>query len=308
MKGIFCILIIFHHLFQNLYNDKNLFLRNCNNTLGGIGVGVFFFLSAFGLVVSYKKKGKEYIKKVLTKNIPLLYLTYVITNLLYFLVFNLGKLSVKDAIFKILGFNFLYGFTNMNVNAWFMSSLLLFYLLFCIVYLLFGKNTKRAAFIMALVTVIYNIAIAILTVNVIKQLYLYDRAILCFALGTIYATYYRQINNHLLKNFWEYILYAIALILFGLVTIEDISAIGTCLLIITLLQKYNIKSVILNLLGVISFYVYLLHGLFIRIFNNISPNEYFVVSTVLVVSIAASYLYYLIRKIFFKIFTIKKAA
>ena len=30
LKGIFCILIIFHHLFQYLYNNENLFLKLLN--------------------------------------------------------------------------------------------------------------------------------------------------------------------------------------------------------------------------------------------------------------------------------------
>lgn len=305
LKGIFCVLIMFHHLFQNLYNNGDWFLRRLNNILGGVGVGVFFFLSAFGLVASYKKKGKPYIKQVLTKNIPLLYLTYVFTNLLAFLIFQIGKLSFKDAVFKILGFNFLYKFSNLNPNSWFMTTIILFYFLFCIVYAICGKNTRKAAIIMTITTIIYNIVIIILEKTWLTQLYLYDRAIICFALGCVYATYYELINNFLSKHYYETILYSLAIIVFGVLVVEDISAIGTCLLIITLLQRNCIKSKSLTFLGVISFYVYILHGIIIALLKKVNTNQYFLVFGVLTVSIISAYTYYLIRKFAFKIFTKK---
>ena len=306
LKGIFCVLIMFHHLFQNLYNNEDWFLRGLNNILGGVGVGVFFFLSAFGLVISYKKKGKPYIKQVLRKNISSLYLTYIFTNLLAFLIFWVGKLSFKDAVFKILGFNFLYKFSNISPNAWFMTTIILFYLLFCIVYSIFGKDLKKSAIAMTIITIIYNLLIIILEKTWLTQLYIYDRAIICFALGTLYATYYEKVNNYLSKNYVENILYSLAVIVFGILIVEDISAIGTCLLITTLLQRNCIKSKILTFLGVISFYVYILHGIIISLLKKVNTNQYFLVFGVLTISIISAFAYYSIRKFVLKIFTIKR--
>lgn len=87
LKGVCAILVVFHHIGQELKFTG--VLGNINSYFGEVSVGVFFLLSAFGLVIQYKKRGRAYLKKMLFVSVPKLYLYLVGTNAINYLIFDL---------------------------------------------------------------------------------------------------------------------------------------------------------------------------------------------------------------------------
>lgn len=71
IKGILCIYVMLHNLGLDLENGELKELV-CEHA-GGVGVGLFFFLSAFGIIRSYQARGNKYlIKRFYAKIIPTL--------------------------------------------------------------------------------------------------------------------------------------------------------------------------------------------------------------------------------------------
>ena len=63
IKGILCIYVMLHNLGLDLENGP--FKELVCEHSGGIGVGLFFFLSAFGIVRSYMARGNKYLLRLL---------------------------------------------------------------------------------------------------------------------------------------------------------------------------------------------------------------------------------------------------
>ena len=88
IKGILCIYVMLHNLGLDLENG---WLKEvvCEHS-GGVGVGLFFFLSAFGIIRSYQAKGNKYLLKLLFVHIPKMWAVAVFINALTYFTYQRG--------------------------------------------------------------------------------------------------------------------------------------------------------------------------------------------------------------------------
>ena len=118
--GIAIILVVIRHTRDFLTTDQYL---NTFLGLGYCGVDFFFLLSGFGLFLGYKEQDTTYSfwKRRLKRIMP----TYVIVNLLYYLL--IGKYNPFLILFSISGIGF---FCNKHFLEWYIPSLFAFYFIF----------------------------------------------------------------------------------------------------------------------------------------------------------------------------------
>ncbi|OOM75832.1 acyltransferase family protein [Clostridium puniceum] len=143
-KGIAIILMIIHHLFWNVpgygVTIGHIALSQRIAVIGKVCVSIFLFLSGFGLYKSIKTEFS--IKKFYCEKLYKLYINYifiVITSIIISIVFfkekymNLIGKGFKEIILIILnltGFQYLIGYPGLNGAWWFVSVILVLYILF----------------------------------------------------------------------------------------------------------------------------------------------------------------------------------
>lgn len=112
---------------------------------GNIGVLYFFFRSGYGLYYGKKYDWLTYFKRRFLKIVPALSITTIIAvtaSVLVFkkVIFTSGKITAKTLIVNALGIQSLINEPIINGPTWFISVLLLFYLIFPIVRWLVNKG------------------------------------------------------------------------------------------------------------------------------------------------------------------------
>ena len=139
LKGIFAVCVLIHHLFQYSGLFRRTILGSILQLLGSWSVAIFFFFSGYGLLVSYKKSGENYIKKFF-KNKIIPFYTIICLLIVIYLVENiiLGKVVTTLQIIK----SFSFGGTIIG-NGWYLQVQLLLYVLFYIItyYIKFKDKT-----------------------------------------------------------------------------------------------------------------------------------------------------------------------
>lgn len=86
VKGYMCICVLIHHLYQYSGFFSHSYFGHFLQMLGYWAVGVFLFISGYGLMFSYTHK-EGYLKTFFKKRFLPLYFSYAIMVILYFAVF-----------------------------------------------------------------------------------------------------------------------------------------------------------------------------------------------------------------------------
>lgn len=316
LKGLFAILIFLHHISYkfNAFDDMPA-LSLIFNDIGSIGVGVFFFISGYGLMISSRKP--DYTKNLLCKKIPKLYLLHVLINILYIFADIIRGVSYDFITFLTagLGLDMFNNFVRANGNSWYITSILIIYFIFAITKLYCTKNnTKEKTFfiLFSLFTIlVFGIFLLAFSYN-FNEVSIYIRAIYCLFFGMIYFYFSPKINKFLSKYFW----YIIGLIVVAIVLLLDIQMsysegqvlftiikefllpVLVMIFILTLNQKITLDSPVLNFLGDISLEIYLLHGLIQELLFGVINNQFLFTLTSLVLVIILSTI---INKIYTKL-------
>ena len=145
-RGLFAIVVIFHHLALRTTTGV---LFQPFASMGSLAVAFFFFLSGYGLQKSYIIKSESYKKDFLLKRIPTVLIPYIIITAIYWLThLFLGHFySIKDIIHGlIVGY-------PIAENSWFIVNILIFYVVFWLLMLI----CKKHYFIMILGGIIWYI-------------------------------------------------------------------------------------------------------------------------------------------------------
>lgn len=180
LKGFFAIFVALHHLGRqcNVFDFAGL-----SQNMGGVAVGMFFLLSAYGLMKSCEKNDFNYLKRMVLTKIPKLYLIQVAVNLIYFLVF-MPKGTALEIILRIFNFDIFFGFDRMNSYSWFMTTILFCYVMFAFSLLLLKifkpKNKKLFVLLVASFLILSLYFFRFSNVD-----WLYFRSLLCFPLGLL---------------------------------------------------------------------------------------------------------------------------
>lgn len=291
LKGIAIILVIFSHL--NLAHVFNFpLLKN----IGDWGVAIFLILSGYGLAQSYLSKGlgEGWIKNRLTKIIP----AYSLVTLIWIVVdiFGLDKTySIKTIVLALIGMDFS---RSIDPTMWYITFILICYILFFVVFNLPINNIYKVAIIL-LISLLYSCLYMVkLKYNIPFKIILFhfQLHILSFPVGILIGLYYSKLMNTLKKkaNLVLALTGIISLAFFAVLLPSKNSLINLadnlffaagCIILLMFLQYYNARIHLLSLIGVISYELYLLEYAFITKYPLISlfPNKYISLLAYLVV-------------------------
>lgn len=284
LKGFAMLTVIFAHIGYFLVNDHRFLFPL--SIMSGVGVNLFLFLSGYGLVVAQRNK-KLTLKEYYIKRLPRLYIPLWIA-LVIFLIIDFVFLKINYSWSYILQSFLGYFpsadiFTDINSPSWYITLILIYYLLFPLVYI----NGK--VWISAIVLFVIGYVVVRLEPPVLSNvLHLYKVHILAFPLGMLFASW-REVFSffskllsvkmkdllkkifHWLKNM-KVLYFILILLLIALVGYtayysnvgqgmfkEQLVSIVTMLAVVLLFLLKKIELRFLYILGVYSFEIYLLH-------------------------------------------------
>ena len=255
IKGILCIYVMLHNLGLDLENGE--FKELVCEHAGGVGVGLFFFLSAFGIVRSYQARGNKYLIKLLFVHIPKLWGVAVFINALTYLSFLRGAYEPLDMWLRVLNLDLFNNFNRINRHGWYVASIIALYIIFAAVYFVCSKlRTEKRFIIAAIVMSVIPIAFRI-AAHIADEGGMYTREMPAFAIGCIYATFYSEINALAARYFKPALLLSCAAFAIGFVLYEPLATYTAALIIIIVSQKYTYYSHVTYFLGRICLGVYL---------------------------------------------------
>ena len=256
LKGLVCIYVMLHNIGLDYEANTQIVEAICEHT-GGIGVGIFFFLSAYGITRSYQKNGNKYLLKLIFVNCTKLFLISFVINLMIYFVYHQGQFKTTDLFLRLFNLDLFNDFNRMNRHGWYIPTIIGMYLIFALVF--FGcsklKTDKKfliAGFIMAFLAIAFRIGALIADKGG-----MYTREMPCFAIGCIYAMYYDKINKLFDKYFYQGLILFIIAIIIGLFVFEPVGAYGACLLVILVSQRITYKNQTMHFLGKLCIYLYL---------------------------------------------------
>ncbi len=319
LRGFFMLLVVFHHLSQQLVHPGSLKL------LQGIGllcVSYFFFQSGYGLTKSYREN-PAYFHAFFRRRYCRLLTPFFLCNLIYLAVNAFFGISYEPRHFlKCLA-----GLELVNTHAWFILTIALFTFAFYVIFrfvpgrymryvLLFGFQLLYSAFCMHRGT----------GLQLFEGPWWFNSSIL-FLVGVLFAGYepvlmgFMQQNYRLLSA-----LSAPLFVLFYLVSVyaanafpyqiqdlsplsprmlgswftllwQSLAVLSFCMTVTLFSLKIRCSNPFLRFLGKISVELYLIHGLFIQLFKGqlfTLENDFLFLLLVPLLSVPAAWLLYLL--------------
>lgn len=311
-KGIMSLAIILCHF--SMYVGSSVPLSGRLAAMGFPIVTIFFFISGYGVMTSYEKKGSKYLQSIVTRKIPRLLVPLILLSILsvvLYLRYDSEELSISHILNQFLHDSPFLPF------SWFVYALLLLYLVFII----FFKLVKNR---LLSILMIASFILAFIYFTTIHGIFLYWRVtIFGFLLGIIFQTIEKYcFVNYTIKPYYYLLLLTFLIfidlyVIYGFKSIgkveEPESFVGQSLFIVTPLivaiSSYSLHNILLRnrfvmKLGEISYEMYLFHGIIVG-------HSLYVGNSVLVKFISAYTLIivgaYLLRQstsIIFKVFNI----
>ena len=258
IKGILCIYVMLHNLGLDVPTNTPMKELICEHA-GGVGVGVFFFLSAFGIIRSYQAKGNKYLLRLIFVHIPKLWAVAVFINSITYLSFpeRYPDVSGLDLWLRILNLDVFNNFRHINRHGWYIATIITLYLIFAAVYFICSKlkTDKKfiiAGIVMALVAIGLRIAAVVTDIG-----RMYAREIPTFAIGCIYATFYDEVNALAKRFFIPGMILSTAALIIGFLTVEAVATYAAAVIVILVSQKFTYYSPVAHFLGKICIGVYL---------------------------------------------------
>lgn len=319
IMGFSILWVIFYHIGLE-YSFSNVLIGRIAS-LGYGGVDFFIFLSGFGLYYSYLKDNSitNFYKKRLRRILP----EFIIITFIFCLI-N-GNFSFTNFLIRISTVGFWFPYLNLPYNQWFVSAIILFYILFPIYMYYFQKHPKLTVIIGCILgfilTAIYSYTYFVLFPYEKNGLIFFTSRIPLFCIGVYFGKLsiistppsHTQQKRLAISIVWLSIIFAA--ILFFLTKFTDYWILrngglfyypfifivpGGCLILSYILNKLPLINTLFTFIGKISFELYLVHeGLiynFNKFTNNIEIPTYLVTTIIIVVSILSAYIVYVINK------------
>lgn len=255
IKGILCIYVMLHNLGLDLPNGK-LKMIICEHS-GGVGVGLFFFLSAYGIIRAYQEKGNKYLGRLLFVHIPKIWVLAVFINAITYFTFMRGEFEPLDMWLRILNFDLFNGLNRINRHGWYVATIIALYIIFAIVYFVCSKLKTEKKFVIAMGIMCF-VAIGFRAAAVIADYgRMYTRELPAFAIGCFYATFYDKINALASRYFKWGLILSIVTFAIGFLSFEPVATYAATFIIIFVSQKYTYYNKVTFFLGKICLGVYL---------------------------------------------------
>lgn len=137
VQGLAALGIVLHHLVQKLPNEDLTGIKFFEN-MGVVFVGIFFFFSGYGLLLSVNTKD-NYLRGFLKKRMPILLLPFFLSSWMYIIV----RMMTGETIGHMRLLELITTYRLPNVNAWYVTELFFLYLVFYLSYR-FIKNRNLA--------------------------------------------------------------------------------------------------------------------------------------------------------------------
>lgn len=281
-RGILALLVILGHL-DTVVSSQTKILMPLH--MATPAVAVFFFMSGYGLMLSYTKKGEQYLSGFVTKSVIKLLIPLVLTSCLY----QFTLLLKGDFNFSRIIEQYIDGSETALVHSWYVYALFLFYILYYLVFQFVKKGKCLCMF--GLMTIYY-----IITRYCFGWDFFWWRTCMAFPMGLLYSQYEKQIQKHIKAKF-------VILIIFGLLVIKFFSSkytlffaelpyifLGPLVAILLCRIPLPTESKILNFLGTLSFEIYLTHGAFEQLLKNAFDSPYLYILVVVASTILTSWL------------------
>ena len=264
VNGIFVLLVFLSHLGTYIkFIAADQVWVQFKYFLGQLIVVTFLFYSGYGMMCSYMRKGRPYVKGIFKNRFLPLLLHFDIAVVLYAIV----NLCIGS---KFTFTNFLVALTTwrgIGNSNWYITAILSLYIVLIISFLVF-KDKKIPSLIL----------MSVLTVGLIFIFYFAGQpeyafnTLPLFPLGMWYAYYKDKIDKLIMKSNTSYLITLfIAVIAFALgyrYWFFNIYLYGAAFMLIMLLitMKLKIGNSILNILGKHVFSIYILQRIPMRIF------------------------------------------
>lgn len=342
LRGATALGIVLHHCTQLVtnYGSKTSGLIGALNYMGILFTGIFFFLSGYGLYLSYKNK-ENYLDGFLTKRLTGILIPYFFANVICLLV-NIIFAEMKYTSIQVL--TSLTGYTLVNPNAWFVVELIFLYIFF---YIAFKKckSEKTAMRVVAIAT----------AVLIIISLFLgHDRGSLgghwfmgewwynstiMFVVGMYFAKYINKIVKYMNDNYTRLLIFSIGFFAVSMAAdyfmlkycgyyvetdsyrgnlekfltliVQTYSVVSFGLLILLINLRVKFGNPILNFISKMSFELYLMHGMVVYFFEGSLRREtlpymlYFLF--VFALSLVIAFLFKLLDDLFIRLWKGRKA-
>ena len=268
LKGIACVLVIISHISIQLGGKGVLILTS---SVGYLAVGIFFFSSGYGLIYSFTNKD-NYLNGFIRKRVLKILVPFWFTNV-FFLLINVVVYSKHYAHLDVI--EYVFGIKLICGHHWFIVFLICFYLLFWLV----GIALKKTSYIIAVMAILTLIISVLIGFKIIKYGD-FGKNILAFPIGMMVAKYnivIKKIISNASKKIGV-ISMAIFIVTYAYYTIikwhigmennllvnyivDFICQTSFIVMMLMLVQKYNVKSRVTLFISGISYEVYLIHQL-----------------------------------------------
>lgn len=264
-RGLFAIVVVFHHLSQR--TSTGLLFRYFTE-VGYLAVAVFFFFSGYGLQKSYITKGINYRKGFLFRRLPSVLAPYIIATALYwFQNFRRGvSYSTKDIITMAVTDHPIVSF------SWFIINILAFYVAFWLLMFICRKHYL----LMIFGAVLFNVCWVAYCIKMNLGIWWYRSSHL-LVIGMFWAIYEEDILDEIKASYrvivpitWSafavlFFFQEQILSLFPILNLQYslITAVVFVMSVLLFSMKIQIGNKVLAFLCNISLEIYLLHGLFI---------------------------------------------
>ena len=266
LRGIFAIFVLLHHLWQNTgLFENNVLLSVVFEAMGRLPVAGFFFLSGYGMMISYRRNGAEYAKKLfIRKAVPF----YIVSLLFAVIVSFLTDASIISKL------KLIYNFGQVGY-FWYLELQLLVYILF---WLVFGtkwpEKVKTTAFSFA-------ILMLICVFDYLRLGFWWQCSTVCVILGLLWASAKEEIEStifakkscplFLILTFMLFCAFMVAQIKFvwsSLFLTESVSAMLFVVFVIMLIRVTPIVNPVTKFLGKISLEIYATQCIVISFFHK----------------------------------------
>ena len=268
LQGFCAVCVMLHHIGQKtcapwLPSEVIIHGLDVFVPIGYLLVGVFLFFSGFGLYKSHQSK-PDYLQGFFGRRCLMPILTLLFTNMAMVAVrIHLGEKISFSGPFRLTGP------VMFNGYAWFVYTLLIFYIFFYFAYRY--CKSEKAATVFVLIGVVGYILFCDWWMY---GTWWYNSALL-FAVGILFARHETTLIQNMRKYYGIYLPIAfIATCLFfftgectGYVIFQMVAACAFVILLLLLGMKIKIGNKALGFLGSITLELYLLHGIFLQLFG-----------------------------------------
>lgn len=279
LKGIAILLVIFGHLFVTQF----LALQNPSfKYLGAQGVAIFLILSGYGLTQSFLNKGLD--SSFLARRLRTVLLPYSLVTLSWIVIDSFyGKVySFKTMLLSLVGFDL-----NLTLDAtmWYISFILIWYLLFYFTFRLPFPNPLRVLLLFGYAYVFrYHIRFSF-TEQVFWEWGLHA---FMFPVGVLWAFFSSWFK---IRKWMIYPLGIFAFVCFGFFLynvrnndlglgpymVSNFCFAFTIVAIVIILREFQLKFPLLRFIGSISYEIYLLEAVLMYKYSllYLIPNKVF---------------------------------